>query len=73
MYSWMVLDKEILGAEDSEYIDYLYRSLLNREEVDEERELWMIKIQDGESRENIFYSFLNSEEFRSGKGLTNEN
>ncbi len=73
LYSWMVLDKEILGAEDSEYIDYLYRSLLNREEVDEERELWMIKIQDGESRENIFYSFLNSEEFRRGKGLTNEN
>lgn len=69
LYSWMSSNGEILGAEDNEYIDYLYLLLLNREEGDEEREMWVSKLRDGESRENIFYSFLNSEEFRSKNRL----
>lgn len=73
LYNWMISDEEILEIEDSEYIDYLYQSLLRREEGEEEREPWMSKIQDGESRESLFYTFLNSEEFRNGRGLKDKN
>lgn len=69
MYNWMISSEDILGAGDAEYIDYLYRILLDREAGDEEMALWLNIIQDGESREGIFCLFLNAEEFRNKEHL----
>ncbi len=54
---------------DVEYIDFLYSALLGRIEADEERESWILAIQNGLSRKQIFESFLNSEEFRKRQGF----
>ncbi len=73
LYSWVASDIAITDGTDEEYVDYLYNTLLNREESDDERASWVGTIKSGVSREDVFYSFLNSEEFRKGKGLIDEN
>lgn len=69
LYNWFAANGSVSNTTDQEYVDCMYNELLNRGESDEERADWVMQIQNGMSRQEVFYSFLNSEEFRSGKGL----
>jgi phosphoglycerol transferase len=73
LYSWAASDIVIIDGTDEEYVDYLYNTLLKRGESDDERASWVGTIQNGASREDVFYTFLNSEEFRNGIGLIDGN
>ena len=53
---------------DSEYIDYLYVRLLGRRGSSDERQSWKNQLDSGLSRQDCFYSFLNSAEFRQRIG-----
>lgn len=72
IFRWAASDRVIANGTDKEYIDYLYQTLLGRGESDGEREIWLEIIKNGASREDVFYSFLDSKEFRYGKGLAEE-
>lgn len=69
LFNWFSADQTALEVSDREYVDWMYIELLNRGESDEERESWIGQINNGMSREEVFYCFLNSKEFRDGKGL----
>lgn len=56
---------------DQEFVDFLYRAVLDRNETDAERDYWIGEIQNGVSRETVFDRFLSSEEFRIQKGYEN--
>lgn len=64
-----VSDSDVIkDCSDVEYIDFLYETILRRKEIDEERNLWLEYLQKGGSREDVFCSFLDSEEFRISNG-----
>ena len=65
------IDDYFVEYSDEEYIDFLYSNLLEREESSEEREGWVIQIDNGLSREEIFNTFMNSEEFRDKQRYDN--
>lgn len=71
LYGWMSSAENVSNMEDDDYIKYLYESLLGREADEAGAEGYMRAIQDGTPREEIFYSFLNSEEFRAKERLNN--
>lgn len=64
-------DNGVKTSTDEEYIGFLYRDILGREqpETEEERNNWIVAMRNGRSREDVFYEFLDSQEFRSGQGL----
>ena len=67
-----VSDSDVIkDCSDVEYIDFLYETILRRKEIEEERNLWLEYLQKGGSREDVFCSFLDSEEFRIGNGYQN--
>ena len=72
LYDWFIADRSSLEASDQEYIDSMYYEVLNRGESDEEREFWVVQLQNGMSRQEVFYSILNGKEFRTVNGLTSE-
>lgn len=62
--------KSIIEAySDSDYADFLYLAILGRIESDEERDVWVESMRNGTSRQEIFYEFLNSQEFRMAQGF----
>ena len=63
-----IKDRDIVKTySDEAYVDFLYTSILGRTESDEERQDWVANLQNGTNREEAFYSFLNSSEFRAGQ------
>ncbi len=72
LYDWFSADQSVLQCSDQEYIDSMYYEVLNRGESAEERDSWIEQLQNGISREEVFYAFLNSTEFREGNGLKTE-
>lgn len=71
LYHWIAADITV-DKTDDEFIDYMYNAVLNRTESDGERRAWADGIRNGTSREDVFYMFLSSEEFRNGQGFTEE-
>lgn len=71
LYKWMAKEKEVKTFTDEEYIGFLYQNILGREkpETQEERNSWTTAMRNGKSRKDIFYEFLDSQEFRLGQGL----
>lgn len=71
LYRWMTKDKEVKTLTDEEYIGFLYQNILGREkpETQEEKNGWLTAMRNGKSRKEIFYEFLDSQEFRLGQGL----
>lgn len=65
-----IKDRDIVKTySDDSYVDFLYTSILGRTESDEERQAWITNLQNGTNREEAFYNFLNSSEFRAGQGF----
>lgn len=48
---------------NSVYVDKMYNMLLGRDPDEEGKAYWVEKLDNGESKENIFYGFSNSQEF----------
>ena len=63
--------KIIFNLSDSNYIDYVYNSLLKRSESEKELKYWLREIDKGITREEIYYRFLDSQEFRNLYKLDN--
>jgi hypothetical protein len=57
------------GLSDEEYISLLYRALLNRKADENGRRYWLNRLNEEDNRDIIFYSFLDSVEY---KGLSRE-
>ena len=64
-----IRDEDVISIfSDDTYIDFLYSSILGRKESSEERDSWVKTLEKGVSREDVFYDFLNSQEFRIRQG-----
>lgn len=62
---WKTIEKseKIVSTDDINFIESLYQDLLERKATEAEINEWIDYLIEGESRKNVFISFLESEEF----------
>lgn len=70
MYQWCIAsDASLQYISDDEYVDFIYDVFLDREPDENGRDSWTHALKSGISRQDVFCSFLEGDEFRNKYGL----
>lgn len=74
IYNWSAtLNSIVISGTNDEYVNFCYNYILNRQSGQNEHDYWLTRLQNGASRQEVFFGFIDSEEFRNSKGLTGNN
>lgn len=64
-----IIEDQIFEATDEEYVIWLYQNIMGREPDNEGKAMYLKRLKDGSSREDLFNFFISSDEFRKNRQL----